>query len=121
VLDEIDERIEGLCCQRYSGAIAVRKQSPAPVQPEVAEFEHVQGGGAHGLSYLLRKLQAYLRTGEPRPDDHLRQEGALTLKSPHSFRSVFVIGLLLIPNWAHADTWQLWAGAPTSACADRWS
>src|SRR4029078_9018826 len=97
------ERTAALCGERCGGAIAVRKQSPAPIQPEVAEFEHVQGGGAHGLSYLLRKFQAYLRTGEPRPDDHLQQEDALSRKSPHSFRSVFVIGLLLTPNWAHAD------------------
>jgi hypothetical protein len=31
----------------------------------------VRGGGAHGVSYLLRKLQAHLRTGGSRPGDHL--------------------------------------------------
>ena len=38
----------------------------------------------------------------------------MTLKSPHSFRSASAIGLLLIPNWAHADTWRLRAGAQTA-------
>jgi hypothetical protein len=42
-------------------------------------------------------------------------------KSPHCVRPALAIGLLVIPSFAHADTWHLWAGAPTSACADRWS
>jgi len=38
----------------------------------------------------------------------------MTLRLPYSFRSGFVISLLLIPTWAHAGTWHLWAGAQTA-------
>ena len=35
-------------------------------------------------------------------------------KSPLCFRSAIVVGLLVIPTLAHADTWHLWAGARTA-------
>jgi len=35
-------------------------------------------------------------------------------KSPRRFRSAFVVGLLMIPTFAYADTWQLWVGWQTA-------
>jgi hypothetical protein len=74
VLDEIDERVKRLRRQGDGFAVPAREQPPARIEPEVAEFKHLGGGGAHGGSYLLRKLQAHLRTGQPLRGEHRAQE-----------------------------------------------